>query len=365
MDASCFSVNGSKPTSQSGFTLIELMISIVLGLLIVAATLQIMLTSQNSLSSQEAGSNLQADAIFGLGTLKKSIRAVNYDAFRGANGNEFLLNNTTPGGGLVLTVLNSNLSDKTVERRKSNILVNQTVEANIEKLVSKSSFGGTNLEPATGTLKSDQLVLQYKVADDNKFDCEGNAVTKGLYVVERYFLRVDSITTTGEPNALALACNAVSYGVDDSGAKPVSSDIDELKKTFVFSDASKINNNGTILMNRVDHFHVLLGVETGKDVTMTPSNSRVRYMSISDYCKKAGGAVDTNCNSDIKKRIVSIRFGLVVRSGSKTQSGAKSSEQRFDVLDQKGLKLKSGVKDKGKYQRQVFESTVILRNGRG
>ena len=47
-------------TKQSGFTLVELMISIVLGLLISAIALQLFLTSQRSVTVQQAMMNLQS-----------------------------------------------------------------------------------------------------------------------------------------------------------------------------------------------------------------------------------------------------------------------------------------------------------------
>lgn len=53
-------------TKQSGFTLVELMISIVLGLLISAIALQLFLTSQRSVTVQQAMMNLQSSALLRL-----------------------------------------------------------------------------------------------------------------------------------------------------------------------------------------------------------------------------------------------------------------------------------------------------------
>lgn len=338
---------------QSGFTLIELMISMVLGLLIVAATTQILVTSKNSVSAQQASSDIQADAIFGLATLKKSIRAVNYDAFRGTNDSEFILNDVTPAGGIALSV--------TKEVGGATVLGNILPKVNNAKLLSSSAtIDDTNLKAATGTLKSDQLVLQYK-RDTDSFDCEGNAVPAGYYVVERYFLRADTTTArSGEPNPLALACNAVHYGVSNTATgqiDPVKSEKGELKKTFLFKNTTaKINGDGTILMNRVDHFHFLLGIETGVDVLLNPSKSRVRYLTVSQY---------NSLTAVPKPNIVEVRVGLVVRSSNPSSVGKKNAEQRFTVLDQENLQLKDTIAAKSQYQREVYESTVLIRNGRG
>ncbi|WP_428983432.1 PilW family protein, partial [Paraburkholderia diazotrophica] len=49
----------SNYRSTSGFTLIELMISLVLGLLISAAVIQVYLTNTKTASTQKSGSELQ------------------------------------------------------------------------------------------------------------------------------------------------------------------------------------------------------------------------------------------------------------------------------------------------------------------
>ena len=53
-------MNGFK--IQAGFTLIELMVSIVLGLLVTAAAVQLFITGQVSLSMQRALADIQDNA---------------------------------------------------------------------------------------------------------------------------------------------------------------------------------------------------------------------------------------------------------------------------------------------------------------
>ena len=52
--------------SQQGYTLIELMVALVLGLLISAAAIQLFITSQNTFSLQQGGADVQDSSIFGL-----------------------------------------------------------------------------------------------------------------------------------------------------------------------------------------------------------------------------------------------------------------------------------------------------------
>ena len=64
----------SHISNQYGFTLIELMISLVLGLLISAAVMQVFLTSQRVDRMQTAGSEIQDKAVFGLQSIEPQIR---------------------------------------------------------------------------------------------------------------------------------------------------------------------------------------------------------------------------------------------------------------------------------------------------
>ena len=57
---------------QQGFTLIELMISLVLGLLISAAIIQVFITSQRVDRVQNAGSEIQDSAVFGFNPLNNN-----------------------------------------------------------------------------------------------------------------------------------------------------------------------------------------------------------------------------------------------------------------------------------------------------
>ena len=69
----------SPIAKQQGFTLIELMIALVLGLLISAAALQLFTGSILSSRMQQANDELQNSGIFGLDYIVRDIRLANYD----------------------------------------------------------------------------------------------------------------------------------------------------------------------------------------------------------------------------------------------------------------------------------------------
>lgn len=65
---------------NSGFTLVELMVSLVLGLLIVAAALQLFITAQISANLQRAISDVQDNGNFGINYMIEDIRKANFSA---------------------------------------------------------------------------------------------------------------------------------------------------------------------------------------------------------------------------------------------------------------------------------------------
>src|SRR5690606_6991348 len=84
-------------TRQRGFTLIELMIALVLGLLVSAIAVQLFLTSQRSVTVQQAMMNLQNSSLFGLGSVVDSIRLANL------NSSQPYINDKVLYGGVVLS----------------------------------------------------------------------------------------------------------------------------------------------------------------------------------------------------------------------------------------------------------------------
>ncbi len=317
---------------QVGFTLIELMISLALGLIVVAAAILLFLTGQKSVAMQKGVAELQDNANFGLNYITKDIRLTNL------NVKEARINDQTPYGGVVLTSSSTETN--------SNVFLTDTALS--ENLISRDDLTSNVTDSAGSAVASDQLVIQYlpqyilddkgtaNTADDELvggFDCEGNELrfnkaTAGLQVVvQRYFLRTDNNKASNEGSPLALACDAGYYSLDTPNAMV------------------GYGGSGEIIMKRVDHFRVLLGVQY--------ADGTHRYLSIPSYMALTAP----------RPRILSIQLGALVRS---TQSmGADAvikTNQTFQVLDQT-VKVKALTDPK--YVRQVVSQTIALRNALG
>lgn len=241
-------------SSSQGFTLIELMISLVLGLLISAAVMQVYLINTRTLTIQQSASEVQDSAIFALQGIDDHIRIANL-------GNPITnITDETNHGGIVLTTTNLGASNTTDSKNFTN---------------SDGSAGWVGLSNMEN-VASDQLTIQYKnITESSLFDCEGTEVVAGVddWIVERYFLREDS--GAGD---LVLACDA--GRVTDAGIV-----------------SENFNGNGTIITPGVDQFQVLLGVQTDIDnLTYLPANI---YTQLTD-----------------KPSITTVKLGFIIRSNT-------------------------------------------------
>ena len=246
----------SSYRSTSGFTLIELMISLVLGLLISAAVIQVYLTNTKTASTQKSGSELQEASVFGLQQLESHLRLANL-------GNSVTsITDTTAGGGIVISPKNIGLEPTDTSK---NLYFTRT-------------GGDSNI---TG-INSDQLTIQFKNTTGVKIpDCESADIDPKATVIERYFIR--SSSTTGQ--GLLLACDA--GRVTDTGITGLS---------------ANYQSGGSEVILGVDQFKILLGIQTD-----APSNAGLmRYLTASEYLALSG----------TKPPITAVKIGLIVRGSS-------------------------------------------------
>lgn len=288
----------------AGFTLIELMISLVLGLLISAAVIQVYVISTRTITIQQSASEVQDSSIFALQALEKHIRIANL-------GNPITsISSTSNHGGVVLTPTNLGTTNTT----PTILLTN-----------SAGSTGFTGLSNIANVM-SDQLTIQYKNITPNPlYDCQGAEIAANSpdWVVERYFVRLATGATasTGLQN-LALACAA--GRVSESGAV-----------------LTPFSGNGEVIVPAIDQFKVLLGtqIEINQLTYLTPST----YLKLTD-----------------KPPITTIKLGAIVRST--TPLITNTDQGSFTVLGS-AQNLKADTTSR-RFYRRSYESTILLRNAR-
>ncbi|WP_289048075.1 prepilin-type N-terminal cleavage/methylation domain-containing protein [uncultured Psychrobacter sp.] len=146
---------------QSGFTLVELMISLVLGLLISAAVMQIYLANVRSATLQEAGSSIIDSNVFGIPVIEEHIRLANL-------GLAGTVNDTSEGSGIVLTQTGNLKGIKL----SGNADVPLALLTNTGDVTAVGTGNQWSAKTATNT-PSGQLTIQFR-APQNMYDCEGN-----------------------------------------------------------------------------------------------------------------------------------------------------------------------------------------------
>ena len=332
---------------QRGFTLVELMIALVLGLLISAAALQIFYTSSVNSRRQEASSQIQDNATFGLSQLQKHIRRANYGAKPTATFDEYFMNHRTPQGGVVLTAPTgisgtTGASKNWLTSNLSGLVLNGAQISSEWLSQNQSPKSKSNLN---GIANSDQLTIQYQAGSATMFDCEGAAIPENFYVIERYFVRDEG-----------LACASAIYDYDETAAGS-SAGID-IKNYTVPGEKSATPNNltgaGTIIIPSVDYFRIMLGISTSTDFATDPASARIAYTPI-----------PTNVNILNNQRIFGVQFGILARSDNPTATPQNNSDLRFTILDKVDKSLNAATVTGPKNLRNVYESTVLIRNARG
>lgn len=285
---------------MSGYTLVELMVALVLGLIVVLVAVQMLLAGQRSVAFQNAVLNVQDNANIGLNYIVTDLKHTNLN----------LINRDMRSTGVSgLIVSDSNYPANITENRR----VSSTADSNSPSLTEDDS---------------DVLVIQYRPNLAKGYDCEGEAITSpNDVIVQRYFLRRD---TNGANFDLALACDAGRYA-----------------NTETATTITGFNNSGQIIMQRVDQFKVLVGVQN----TSTRSLS---YMTLAQFAAVPAGE---------NLRAVSLQIGILARSLD--NAGADTNEK----LDYTLLNLPQVVDKpdemKARYVRVPVEQTIALKNGLG
>ena len=306
----------------SGFTLMELMIALALGLLIVAAGLAVFLSSQRSLNLQSGMSELQQNANFGLSLVTHDLRHTNLNTL-----SEQKVNSRVIGSGIIF--------------KKENLPTALQATANLE--AEFVTLQNKDTDNTTG--KSDRLTIQYTPATSTIFNCEGVQVTNASSktIVQRYYVAESPQQVTGEPTSYSLYCDAASY----DGAGLVG-----------------LNTNAQQIMQRVDAFKVRLGVKN-------PAG-QLRYMTIDDYIAEmeairapcAMPNAEDTCSKNYLN-VVSMDIGILSRSTGTIGADASLNTQTSFNVAGTPVTLSGDVAVNKRYLRQAVNQVVAIRNTLG
>lgn len=321
--------------SSAGFTLVELMVALTLGLLISAAAIQLFLGGLLTSRMQEANAELQNSGVFGLDYVTRDLRLANYMNTAFPN-----LNEQTPWGGVVLTSTDAAGADANIPIADiSEGLLSHSVGTTETVSSTKNEWQGLS----NVNVESDQLTIQF-VAPNAMVNCEGEKVQAGDYVIQRYFLRrANAALNTGTDYGLACDANTPTA----AGTTPVD------KPTVIdgFGDA------GELIMPRVDHFAVQFGTRLVTTVEGVET-VRMAYYTINQYRTVAAAARTAGTEPP---RIVSVKLAVLVRSTDNTRNNDIDLTQSINILNQ-NVTLTDTT---SRFARRAYSTAVTFRNGLG
>ncbi len=335
-----------KPTNapskiQQGFTLVELMISLVLGLLISAAVMQVYMANVRSVTLQDAGSSLIDANIFGIPIIEDHIRLANL----GLAGK---VNDTSEGSGIVLTETNNLKGIKLIDGKTIPlVLLTNTGD------VTDVGIGDQWTAKTATNTPSGQLTIQFRAPQD-MYDCEGNLalgprevslnkvknIIDGQIVIERYYLNAQD---SSKPNQLSLYCDAGKYIIEDMDEYSDQGRADKLSTVLENKNLVKdFGDKGQVIIQNVDYFDILLG---------TKDSNNIRYYTVQQYKALVS-----------KPDVISLKIGGIIRSNNVVQTSELNNT--FSVFG-KSITLKADATDvEKKYLRFVFQNEIALRNAR-
>lgn len=338
--------------SQQGFTLIELMISLTLGLILVAVAIQLIISGQMNYRIQNTAAAVQDSGVFGLNAVTKSIRLANH-------GNAGAMNDETLYGGVVLSAQTTGgAGGSTPDGNLKGLKQGSTLIAG-DNYISKNA---QNDSAVTTYPKSDQLVIVYQ-APENMMTCTGRNIKgssrdfithadgsielvlkRGWYVVERYYIKK---RTDGD--GADLYCSDALFtakGEPSNQTYTVGTTTTTIAAPEIVN-ANYGSNNGEMIAQNVEYLRVQLMVRNNDNTTAV--------IAIDDYL---ASAVDNDTATVIpahRPAITGIKLGMLTRSNEKV-SNVKDATT-YQVLDQ-SLSAPSD-----KYMRHVYTTAIALRNG--
>lgn len=318
----------TKPIQQAGFTMIELMISIVLGLLITAAGFAMFFAGQRSLAMQNGMSELQQNSIFGLAIVTHDMRHMNLNTT-----GERAMHPDVAGGGIILSQRNLPKLD--------------------DKFITKIAVHNGLMDVA-----NDQLTIQYLPNylqnsagryTSSFVDCEGRELTnlpQKQAIVQRYYVRVEN-------GQSGLYCDAGFY---DSSLGVSNAVVQGLQ-----------DNTGQLIIPHAEAFKIRLGIKDTKS-TFNATDDVFYYQDVPNYLAVAStpGINPITKKTNPNLQVVAVEMGVVTRSTNTVGADTNINSARdFNIAGQTVKLATPPAANDAKHLREEFSQVVAVRNAEG
>jgi len=352
---------------QSGLTLVELMIAVVLGLLLVAGVIQIFVSNKQTYRVTEAHSRLQDNARFTLEVLSKDVRSAGYSGCRAIEN----MNVTTIANAPIPAVMTANTivtgNESTTIASWSPALSGSlgTVVGGTDVITLQSGTGcGANL---IGNVGSSNANIQ--VFAPNTCSLAAGDVLMIADCEDAHIFRATNVSNAAGQQTVAHANNSneanhfcKSYpslphaGACNTGEAKLYGYDAELFKFVAVTYFIRLGTNGDPALWKFDH---TAGVSATNPVELVEGieNMQIEYGvdtnddDIVDRYSNAQVVSDANAGVGEWDKVVSARISLL----------AQTLEQNLTTVDQNVTYNAGIVTGEGRIRR-VFTTTVGIRN---
>lgn len=286
---------------QRGLTLIELMISITIGLVFIFGALTFLVSGHQSFRAQNTGSRIQENARFALDILQEHVRMAGY-------------------------------SDST-----SSLL-------DLPAVVYRGACGATNIngqspDPCsddTATDQGDRLAMALRVPAGAAHDCLGTTLGANAHVVNVFWVEEDSSGVS------SLYCRGLDPDTNTwhgAAAQPLVDGIEQMQVQYGLVDANPLSAGNT---------------------RSSGTDGRVdRYLNATEVQTLDSADTTRNIWGDVR----SVRIALLVGAGA-PDDGASALDSNTLAASYQTFKLLDGADytPAGQRIRKVFSTTITLNN---
>ncbi len=336
--------------NQNGFTLIEIMLAMMLGLLLMIGTIQIFISSKTTSRVEHALARLQENGRFAINFIAKDLRMAGYKGCISRDSStlvnslknpaNFLNNFAIPMQGFEATstttwtpALDTTIATGTQPNNETDVISIRMAEAT-NAAIASPGMTAVNTNPITmastiGISSGDIIIIA---------DCQGSAVTQAINVTSTTVDRTNATSPPSIPGnnslnlgrafndrAVILRADVITYFVSiGASGEPV--------LWRLFNNRPRSTNNPTELIEGIENMQILYGEDSDNDGA---ANIYRIANIVSDW-----------------DRVVSVRISLLLRS---TSDNLVAQPQNY---------IYNGVTTTASDHRirQVFTTTLSIRN---
>lgn len=315
-----------KRHNQSGVTLVELLIAMGLGMVLVGAVVQLMMTNSENYQVQTAMAEVQQNALYSINYLTAEVRKAGYsgNTHKMEEVNTFRTSGATRVASRLVPDMSAALENPANALWRTRLGYYDPSSSQVPPIVFAGGEFGS--DGAANTVSSDTIAVQY-LAQNGDATCAGSPVVGNFVIVNTFFVRDGN-----------LICR--SYLPDGAGGAP---------------------RVESVLLEGVDNFQVQYGFDFERGVPES-ANYEAGIGGAEVYVN-ATEALNYITNGalyagQIKPNLVSVRIAVLLSSRLTDQLEAPGVSS-YQVLD--NLISDTSLVNDGRFRR-LYSTTIQLRN---